>query len=59
MLSLSLSQISFQIKYDNISLSLSQIRFLFICRDWVWTLFLWNEWIQAQWAQYNEFVESG
>ena len=29
------------------------------CRDWVWTLFLGDEWIQAQWARYNEFVESG
>ena len=31
----------------------------YTCRDWVWTLFLWDEWIQAQQARYNKFVESG
>ena len=27
-------------------------------RDWVWALLLLDEWIQAQLAQYNEFIES-
>ena len=29
------------------------------CRDWVWALFLRDEWIQAQQVQYNKFIESG
>ena len=31
----------------------------YYCRDWVWTLLLLVEWIQAQLAQYNKFIENG
>ena len=33
--------------------------YIYICRAWVWAVFLRDKWIQAQQAQYNKFVESG